>query len=604
MMKRLIPWLLFGVAVLWPSRSMAQEAWVIHRFNGDIAIQMDGSVVVKETIDVDFQGIEKHGIYRDIPYVYQSESGKPLYTRISDIVVTQDGGKAQVEVTRNEANTRIRIGNPDATISGRHTYDISYRVWGVLQSFGTFDELNWNVTGNAWVVPIESAAATVTVPATIVQIACYQGAFGSQESCPSAQKVSDRVARFEAGLLPAGEGLTAAVGFTAGVVPIVAVEAPPTVNNVIFSPITGVAALLVVVAGLGFLLWRWYRFGRDRYWPRVPLPGERSDREGKKLPEKILPLGYRLPVSVEYEPPDRLRPAEIGVLMDERADTLDVVATIVDLAVRGYLTITEIPKAWLFGKRDYELIRTQKEAAGLLEYEKVFLEKLFEDKKSVVLSSLKNSFYKNLQKVKELLYEEVVRKQLFDRSPDKVRIIYGGVSVAAMIGGGMLGWGVVQLVHQASRLAISHQLLAGLAGGLFVGGLLGLLFSPLMPRKTGYGRELYDRVWGYQLFVSGTEKYRAKFYENEGLFMEVLPYAIVFGVTKKLAKAFETMGIQTPTPAWFQGVGTFNAVNFVSNIDSFSHSLSRAMISSPSRSGSGGGGFSGGGFGGGGGGSW
>lgn len=86
--------------------------------------------------------------------------------------------------------------------------------------------------------------------------------------------------------------------------------------------------------------------------------------------------------------------------------------------------------------------------------------------------------------------------------------------------------------------------------------------------------------------------------------MEVLPYAIVFGVTKKLAQAFEEMGIQTPEPNWYVGTHPFNAAVFASSIDSFSSSLSTAIASTPSSSGSGGGGFSGGGFGGGSGGSW
>jgi uncharacterized membrane protein len=86
--------------------------------------------------------------------------------------------------------------------------------------------------------------------------------------------------------------------------------------------------------------------------------------------------------------------------------------------------------------------------------------------------------------------------------------------------------------------------------------------------------------------------------------MEVLPYAIVFGVTKKLAKAMEDMGIKPPEPAWYVGAAAFNPYRFTNNIDNFSRSLSSAIAAAPGGSGSGGGGFAGGGFGGGGGGSW
>ena len=46
-------------------------------------------------------------------------------------------------------------------------------------------------------------------------------------------------------------------------------------------------------------------------------------------------------MAVQYEPPGGMTPAEAGTLLDERADMRDVMATLVDLAVRGYLRIEE-----------------------------------------------------------------------------------------------------------------------------------------------------------------------------------------------------------------------------------------------------------------------
>ena len=42
---------------------------------------------------------------------------------------------------------RIKIGDPDRTISGEHTYDIRYRVKGALNGFEDHDELYWNAIG-------------------------------------------------------------------------------------------------------------------------------------------------------------------------------------------------------------------------------------------------------------------------------------------------------------------------------------------------------------------------------------------------------------------------------------------------------------------------
>ena len=74
-------------------------------------------------------------------------------------------------------------------------------------------------------------------------------------------------------------------------------------------------------------------------------------------PRRPRPLFERADGPVEYRPPDDLRPAQVGVLIDETADPLDVTASIVDLAVRGYLTIEEIPDKGLFSKADWKLTR-------------------------------------------------------------------------------------------------------------------------------------------------------------------------------------------------------------------------------------------------------
>lgn len=591
------------VSLLAPVVGSAQTDWVIEHFDAALAILPDGSMRVDEKIAVDFKSLEKHGIYRDIPVTYQDTVGVLTYTRISDIAVLQDGTPAKIDVARTKANVRIRIGDPDNVISGKHDYAISYTVRGVLRSFGEYDELYWNVTGNEWEVPINAVAATVTVPATVKQLACYAGSYGATNACAVAE-AQGGVARFSDSSLSLGEGLTVAVGFTAGVVPIVEVAAPLTARDVMFDVRAIAVALAVIVGGVFWILRRWWRYGRDRYWQRAHLPGVRSDRDGASLPEKILPLWHRQPVSVEYDPPDDLRPAEMGVLLDERADTRDVSATIIDLAVRGYLQVSEIPRRWSLGSNDYELERTDTVAGHMLLYEQELLKRLFEHGKKVKISELKNKFYDDLRQVKTLLYQNMKDKQLFADRPDTARLRTVGRGIVIVVIGAELLFFIVRAFDAVAVVRWYHFALTGLAQGLTVVGIATFLMSHLMPRKTGYGRELYERVRGYQVFVSGTEKYRAKFYENEGLFVQVLPYAIMFGVTDRLAKAFASMGLTPPQPSWWHGVGAFNASEFSASVTHFQTALSSAMASTPSGSGSGGGGSSGGGFGGGGGGSW
>ena len=80
----------------------------------------------------------------------------------------------------------MRIGDPNRTITGVHTYDISYTVKGALLPFADHDELNWDVIGHEWSVPINAAAATVHAPATIERVACFSGPQGSRAGCDEA----------------------------------------------------------------------------------------------------------------------------------------------------------------------------------------------------------------------------------------------------------------------------------------------------------------------------------------------------------------------------------------------------------------------------------
>ena len=96
----------------------------------------------------------------------------------------------------------------------------------------------------------------------------------------------------------------------------------------------------LALGGVGAL---WWRQGRDRRF--VALQRATADTA-----EERVPLFGGRPIAVEFQPPDQIRPAQMGLLLDERADTLDVTATIVDLAVRGYLTITELPKPHWFSQ--------------------------------------------------------------------------------------------------------------------------------------------------------------------------------------------------------------------------------------------------------------
>jgi uncharacterized membrane protein len=167
-----------------------------------------------------------------------------------------------------------------------------------------------------------------------------------------------------------------------------------------------------------------------------------------------------------------------------------------------------------------------------------------------------------------------------------------------------VGADVVGAVLVAIGLIFTISLMVAFGAGIFISCAFWFLFAIIMPRKTAHGREMFRRSRGYELFISKAEKHKQRFFEKKNMFNEILPYAIVFGLTEKFANAFAAMGLDPQSHSWYVGSRPFNAAVFGAHVASFSGSLSSAMATAPGGSGFGGGGFSGGGFGGGGGGSW
>src|SRR5207244_13216859 len=112
------------------------------------------------------------------------------------------------------------------------------------------------------------------------------------------------------------------------------------------TPGTAGVTLLVLILGLFLLGLNWWRHGRDQ------LSLGAHYRESRGSGSRRLLGGD--PVVAQFEPPGGLRPAEVGTLLDERADTKDVTATIVDLAGRGSLHMDELPHRTL-QRKDWKL---------------------------------------------------------------------------------------------------------------------------------------------------------------------------------------------------------------------------------------------------------
>lgn len=552
-----ISWIILTVMLVLTASGWAQGEH-IRNFNSRITISQDGTIDVVETIHYDFGGQQRHGIIREIPKTKFNQEGKEFILGFELLSVM--GGNGEPLTFRDESVKRkftVRIGDADRYVTGQRTYKIHYRVSGALTYFSNHDELYWNITGNEWPVPIASAEAVISFPADVnlseIKYTGYTGERGSREQNVRFQ-TQGRTLTAAAEKLGASQGLTVAVEF-----PPDTVEYLPAEEMVDF--IDTVPGRIVIigfmVAGFFWYLvlpvWiviKWFKKGRD---PKVFEP-----------------------ISAWFEPPKsekgrELTPAETGTVIDEKVGFKELTSTIVHLAQRGYLVISEEKKNdfTLKKNKDYE------DGTGLQPFERTLLEGFFEDgdeirlKKAKLVTPVKNA--------EKQIYEQVVEEGFFPDNPNKIRTRYTILSFA-----GLFTFNILLLIS-------------------------GLVFGRNMPKKTVKGAEAASLAQSLKNFLV-SQKEQLKFQaDKQMMFEKLLPYAIAFGVEKIWAKRFADIKMEQPSWNRTYRSGVFSSVLLTRSLNqSFSSFRSAATPTSSSSGFSSGssGGFSGGGGGGGGGSSW
>lgn len=551
--------------------ALAQRELAITRFDGAITVRRDATIDVRETITARFTG-SWNGIFRTIPVEYRTLQGFRWTIGLDLQGATDEAGTAlRVEASRAGHLMKYRIWVPGAQDTTR-TITLHYVARNALRFFDDHDELYWNVTGDEWDVPIGAASATIELPAGAagVRATAFTGAYGSTAQDAEVAVEGTRVTIRREQPLGFREGVTAVVGWSKGLVD----EPTKAERAAEFAGDNWPIGLPVLVFAGMFALWR--RVGRD--------------------PEAR-------PVTVRYEPPP-LTPAEAGALVDESVDQRDITATLVDLAVKGWLRIEEKRQKKLFGlftDEDYAFVRLDPPAgaAPLLLHEQRLLDGIFASGGTeVLLSDLEQKFYTHLPGIRNAVFDRLVELKLYRSRPDRVkeRWFVGAAVLCAvlLLAGISVG---VQKLH-LSPIAVG---VAALGSALVVAA-----FGQVMPARTYGGARTLEQLRGFEEFLGRVEGDRyERVVRTPELFEKYLPFAMAFGVERRWAKAFEDI-LREP-PRWYGGsnLAAFNASSFSGRLSDLSSRAASTMTSAPRSSGGsgfGGGGRSGGGGGGGGGG--
>ena len=560
----------------------------IDLFDAELTLLDNGVLHIIERITVTFF-TPHHGIEREIPISYRvpaTGANRTITLRLEEVLL--DGSPVPLLSKAAGRYRYLRIGDPDRTITGTHTYTIAYTVNRVLLFHDDYIQLYWNVTGNEWRIPIDHVTASARFPETVDSDSISTTSYaGYTESLTRGQPaVQDELGRwlFEGGPFNPGEGLTIDLAVPREILPI----HPPTFGQRVFWFLdANKPAALPILVFLGMVL-LWYRVGRD---PRKGV------------------------IAPAFGPPSGMHAGEVGVLIDDRIDLRDVSAMVIGLAIKGHIRIEEIgdedpsfldkAKA-VIGRAmplDYRFVRRDRPREDLSLVEHTILDAIFEDNRDErTLSSLESSFYKHLPAIRSHLYGGLIEQGYYPNNPERTRGFYRSLALFGLA----CGFGV-GIVFTSPYLGVS----IGLSG------LIVLAFSPIMPRKTRKGVRVLEEVLGLARYIRLAEVDRIEFHnapeKSPQVFERLLPYAIALNLTRIWTDQFK--GLLTAPPEWYGGISpVFRGHIFALSMWHLSAGMNRTFASAPRTASGGrsawgggssfGGGFSGGGFGGGGGGGW
>lgn len=602
--------LMLATALVWfvatPTKAYAADD-EIDSFAINYDMQPSGVLKVKETIVWRFgSNSGRHGIQRDLvirepdpnsdqDFVYGITNIK--VTSPDDYVATQFSSKTTESQGGREAELNVRIGDPNRTISApTATYVISYDVTGAMRSFSGYDEFFWDGPGFGNPL-IKDLKITTTVPGGVQDATCYYGPPRSTTPCETQDFTKGGKATFGQTNVAPGASVSIGVKITPGLVTDNKPHMEP--NGAKLSPaervgafaLAGVSLLSAILSPIVGMLW-WRKNGRDQRYAglppgTVPLAGQEAE---------VVPNDPDIPIPVAFYPP-RIPVAEAGLLIDGQVDTRETAATIIDLAVRGALTVQS------YGKDDFQVTLVDPNRATAA-HEMVLLTSLFDGQPPGTVKDLSvpGSMAEAHESMRDSVRNQVTSRGWFRKVP----------SAAAT---SSFGFGLIVIAIFAS-FAVGFWLL--------------LLCIPLLPilitfavirtklkrgQRTAEGRAVCDQVEGFRTYLATAEADQLKFEEGEDIFSKYLPWAIIFELADRWAKIcgdLVAMGrLPNQTPYWY--VGNYQMTAF--NTSFLTSSLTSAATPVASSSGAGGtgfgggsafggGGFSGGGGGGGGSGSW
>ena len=304
--------------------------------------------------------------------------------------------------------------------------------------------------------------------------------------------------------------------------------------------------------------------------------------------------------TIQYEPPQKLTPAECGALLENAVETYSITATVVDLSVKGYLSIGQKDHSVAPpGSKDgsdyfFHLLKQPGEWSKLKPHERATLTAIFmptnplrmatealaeiqkvaaskgspkiaslfarlataakenatlralsdvgtDPRSDVALADLQNDFHLHLPIIRISVFNALQAGGYYVRRPDEVRPRYVTAGVLTGVVMALLG------VFLATK---GGPWLATTLSGVITGAII-CTFGWFMPARSVMGARALAKIRGFKNFLGRVEKDRLeRLQSTPQLFEKYLPYAMALRVDTKWAQKFA--GLPVPPPDWYK----------------------------------------------------
>jgi hypothetical protein len=517
-------------------------------------LSKDGTLRVKQAIT--FTGAVPAELSQKFETREDLVGDRQYVQRLSDITATVEGADVQPTINSDDRFTTVAVPT-----NGSTEVVMSYTVTGAVVTTDSGTALRWGML-QGLSASVAEFSATVQIPTQFSYIKCTAGSPNSTVPCTFAAAGTEgaQVPTFRDGPRGEGEVVVIDIGFPpGGIASNEVIEYRWTVGRAFSAKPLPLALALGLLTLGGIALYGLHRRAGVDISP---------DGQISKVGE-FVPTGAG---QSEFRVVDDIRPGHVGTVADERVDPIDVTATLVDLAVRGHLVITELPRDSEFARTDWDIRRVDGASDGLRPFEQQLLDGIAPPGGSVRVLELATRVQESIGEVQNALYDEMVSNGWYERRPDATRNRWTQLSLAALI---------ISVVLTGVLAAFTTFGLVGLA--LIVVSLGMVFVAQEMPSRTAKGAALLGGLGALRSdLLSHPTNQMPRGHELQET-SEVLPYAIVLGGADRWLDAIVASDVDEHPDSydlsWYHGPENWHLSDLPDSMRNFVTTVSGSLFS-------------------------